>query len=107
MIVDEWCSRISAGIEAQQTRAASALFPLVDVARENLLLDTFRIAFGCRPTGLHVQALEFEMGLVHRHVVLIEVRKAQDGIGVANFALSDRVFKLEFEALGWPDAAVN
>ena len=39
MIVDERRGRVRAGVETQKPRAAAAFLPLVDIAREDLLLD--------------------------------------------------------------------
>src|SRR5262245_46155544 len=67
VVVHEWRGGVDAGIEAQQPRAASHLAGLVEVARQNLLLDARRVAGGRRPAGIHVDASEFEVRLVHRH----------------------------------------
>ena len=71
VVVDERCGRVDARLEPQQPRAASRLAPLIDIARQDLLLDAGRIAFRRRPALLQVEPMEFQMGLVHRHGVLL------------------------------------
>jgi hypothetical protein len=40
---------------------------LVEVARQDLLLDASRIAGRGGPAGAHIDAVEFEMGLIDGH----------------------------------------
>src|SRR5262249_62404771 len=51
----------------QQPDTASRSSLLVEVALQNLLLDAGRIAGRCVPAVVHVDGVEFEMRLVHRH----------------------------------------
>src|SRR5260370_26001321 len=67
VIMHEGRSGVDAGIEAQQPRAASHFAALVEIARENFLLDPRGIAGRRGPAGAHVHASKFEMRLVHRH----------------------------------------
>ena len=62
VVVDERCSRVDARLEPQQPRA-SRLAPLIDIARQDLLLDAGRIAFRRRPAVVQVEPMEFKWGL--------------------------------------------
>jgi len=67
IFVDERCGRENARRKAQQACAGAAPVFLVERARENLLLDAGRIAGRRLPPGIHIDAVEFEMGLVDGH----------------------------------------
>src|SRR5262245_20931459 len=67
VVVHERRCSVDAGIEAQKPRAAAHLAGLVDVAGQDLLLDAGWIAGRRGPALAHVDAQEFEVGLVHRH----------------------------------------
>src|SRR5579871_3386562 len=67
MVMHERRGGEGAGLKAQEPRAASHLAPLVEVAGEDLLLDRRRIAFEIVPARIHIDFMEFEMRLVHRH----------------------------------------
>src|ERR1700674_4745483 len=64
MIVHEGCGRVRSGLKAQQPRATSHLVALVEVARQDFLLDGGRIALHRLPAGTHVQAMKFEVWFV-------------------------------------------
>src|SRR6202044_350122 len=67
VIVHEGCRGVDAGREAQQPRAAARLFGFVEIARQDFLLDAGRVAGRRHPALVHVDLVEFEMRLVHRH----------------------------------------
>src|SRR5712671_1361539 len=71
ILMDERFRREYAGRKAQEAGAASASPLLVERAGQNLLLDAGRIAGRRRPPGAHVDAVEFEMGLVDGHGLLL------------------------------------
>src|SRR5215469_12449267 len=53
--------------KAQKAGAAAAPVLFVERARQDFLLDAGGIAAWGRPTGIHLDAMEFEVGLVDRH----------------------------------------
>src|SRR2546423_15318163 len=63
MIVHERRGGEGAGLEAEQSGAASHLARFVEVTGENFLLDTCGIAGRRRPAGVHVDAGKFKMRL--------------------------------------------
>src|SRR4051812_12688814 len=65
MIVHERRRGVFAWRETQQARAAAALTGLVQVARQNFLLDTGRIARRRSPAFVQINAEEFEMRFGH------------------------------------------
>src|SRR5215510_11910615 len=67
MVVHERRGGVDAGIEAQQAGTATHLAALVEVARENFLLDPRGVAGRRGPAALHVHAGKFKMRFVHRH----------------------------------------
>src|ERR1700742_2124454 len=67
VVVNERRGRVDARLEAQQPRTAAHLARLVEVAGEDLLLDAGGIAWRRHPSLVHVEAVKFEMRLVHRH----------------------------------------
>src|SRR5437879_4169927 len=69
ILVDKRLCREHPRRKAQQAGAAPVPPPLVEGAGQDLLLDAGRIARWGRPTGTHVEAVEFEMGLVDGHGV--------------------------------------
>src|SRR5262249_57317181 len=58
---------VDAGLDAQKPSAAAHLAALVEIARENFLLNTRRIPRRRGPAAIHVDPGELEMRLVHRH----------------------------------------
>src|ERR1700730_11210351 len=71
ILMDERFRREHAGRKAQEAGAASASPVLVESAGQNLLLDAGRVAGRRRPPGTHVDAAEFEMGLIDGHGLLL------------------------------------
>src|SRR6516162_1655484 len=69
VVMNEGGDGVDAGIEFQQPRPAPHLAGLIEITRQNLLLDSSRIAGRCLPAFLHVDRMKFEMRLVHRHDV--------------------------------------
>jgi hypothetical protein len=67
MVMHERRGGVDAGLEAQQSGAAAHLTVLVEVAREDFLLDARGIAGRRGPASLHVHAGKLKMRLVHRH----------------------------------------
>src|SRR5262249_48618698 len=67
LVVRERRGGVDAGVEAQQPGAAAHLAALVEVARENFLLDPRGVAGRRGPAGVHVHAGKFKMRLVYRH----------------------------------------
>src|SRR5262252_3784317 len=70
VVMHEWRRGVDAGLEAQQPRAAAHLLRLVEIASKDLLLDARRVAGRRVPAILHIDAREFDVRLVHRHVML-------------------------------------
>ncbi len=86
VVVHERRGGVDARVEAQQPRAATHLLFLVEVAREDLLLDARGVAGGRGPARIHVDAGEFEMRFVHRHrsspaVIRVQAMCARDRRG--------------------------
>jgi hypothetical protein len=65
VIMDERRRGVFTRDEAQEARAAAALARLVEIAREDLLLDAGRIARRRGPALVEVDAEEFQMRLGH------------------------------------------
>src|SRR5690349_3088278 len=61
VIVHEGLGRISARLDFEQPRAAAALIRLVEIARQNLLVEARRIARRALPAGVEIHAHELEM----------------------------------------------
>jgi hypothetical protein len=66
--VDEGGGGVDAGLEPQQARPAAHFSGLVEIARQNFLLDAGRIAGRRVPAFVHVDGVKFEMWLVHWHL---------------------------------------
>src|SRR5919201_1086555 len=67
MVVHERRGREDAGLDAQETGAASHFARFVEIACQNFLLDPRGRAGRGGPATVHVHAGEFEMRLVHWH----------------------------------------
>src|SRR5206468_8515708 len=67
IFMDEGCGREYSRRKPQQAGATAAMAFLVEVARQDLLLDASRIAGRGRPASAHIDAVEFEMGLIDGH----------------------------------------
>src|SRR5882672_2463179 len=67
VVVDERRRRIDAGIEPQKSGAAPGLALLIEIAREDFLLDARGISGRRRPAAVHVEPLEFQVRFVHGH----------------------------------------
>src|SRR5580704_4555944 len=84
IFVDERLRREHSRRKPQEAGSAAAAAMFLERARQDLLLDARGIAGGRRPTGIHVDAVEFEVGLVHGHRSLSFRRGRQ----LARFAMS-------------------
>src|SRR5262245_2490974 len=68
MVVNERRRRVGSGVEFEEPRAASGFFCFIDVAGQDLLLDTRRIAGRCFPPVRHVKFDKLHVRLVERHL---------------------------------------
>ena len=67
IVVNERLGRIGAGREAQQPGTVAALGLLVEHAGDDLLLDTWRIAWQRLPAGAHVEGVKLPVTFVEPH----------------------------------------
>src|SRR5262249_24479819 len=72
MVMDERSRGVDARFELQQARPAPHLSGLVEIARQNLLLNAAWIAGRRVPALVHVDGVKFEMRLVHWHDVSLQ-----------------------------------
>src|SRR6266545_1117936 len=70
VVVHERRGGVFAGRKPQQPRPAPHFARLVEIARQDLLLDAGRIAGRTRPAFVHVDLVEFQVRLVHRHAAI-------------------------------------
>src|SRR5436305_3036103 len=61
VIVHERLGRVRARLDLQEPRAAAAFIHLVEIARQDLLIEARRIALRPLPAGVEVDTDEFEM----------------------------------------------
>jgi hypothetical protein len=71
VVVDKRCGRVSTRLELQPPRATVHLTTLIDIARQDLLLDAGWLPCRHQAALVQVEPVECHIGLVHRHGVLL------------------------------------
>src|SRR5215469_16858537 len=100
-------------LKPQQARAATHFAALVEIARQDLLLDRRWIAVRSFPAAIHVEPVKFAVRFVHghkensSHAFLSGDRQRHGSIVMLNLTLEHWIFKLEGKTLGGTYAALG